>query len=98
MIVNFQHRELHERVASFRAMFERLSDRAVPYVWDLMLKLKGFENIAYGDLTPVIRSVVQSPIGANLSLPTLVSDHPTNGYVMKRLKEEFLSPESKVGY
>jgi hypothetical protein len=96
LIVNFQHRELNERIASLTAMFERLSDRAVPYAWDLMLKLNGFENIAYGDLTPVIRSIVRSPMGANLSLPTLVSDHPTTKYVMTRLKQEFLAPESKV--
>ncbi|MDP3641332.1 MAG: hypothetical protein Q8R43_02735 [Alphaproteobacteria bacterium] len=29
LIVNFQHRELHERRASFTAMFERISNRAV---------------------------------------------------------------------
>ena len=96
LIVNFQHRELSERISSFTSMLDSLSGRTVPYVWNLMLKLKNLENIACGDLTPVIRSVVRSPIGANLSLPTLVSDHPTTGYVMTRLKGDFLSPESKV--
>ncbi|MBH1989809.1 MAG: hypothetical protein I8H80_01380 [Alphaproteobacteria bacterium] len=96
LIVNFQNRELHERITSFTEMFKRVVDRTVPYVWDLMFRLKSLENVSYGDLTPVIRSVVRSPVGANLSLPTLVSDHPMTGYVMTRLKEEFLSPESKV--
>ncbi|MDP3641333.1 MAG: hypothetical protein Q8R43_02740 [Alphaproteobacteria bacterium] len=65
-------------------------------MWDLVFRLRSLENVAYGDLTPVIRSIVRSPMGTNLSLPTLVSDHPTTGYVITRLKEEFLSPESKV--
>lgn len=96
LVVNFQHGGLRERIASFTAMFGRIAGHRVPYVWDLKFTLKSLENVAYGDLTPVIQSVVRSPVCANLSLPTLVSDHPTTGYVMTRLKEEFLSPESKI--
>ncbi|MDP3935640.1 MAG: hypothetical protein Q8Q56_01410, partial [Alphaproteobacteria bacterium] len=96
LIVNFQHRELNEHSRALAAMFESLSDRSMPYVWDPTLKLKSLENIAYGDLIPLIRSVVRSPMGENLSLTTLESDHPTTGYVMSRLKEEVVSPESKV--
>jgi hypothetical protein len=77
-------------------MFERISDREVPYVWDPKFTLKNLENVAFSNLTPLIRSIVRSPIGTNLSLPTLAPDHPTTGYVMTRLKDEFLTPESKV--
>jgi hypothetical protein len=86
----------HERESALIRMFEDTANRSAPNVWDLQLQIGNFESIAYSSLTPMVRSVVQSPIGVNLSLPTLVSDHPTAGYVIKRLREEFASPESKV--
>lgn len=47
-------------------------------------------------MSPLIRSIVRSQIGRNLSLPTLTPDHITTQQVMTKLKEEFLAPESKV--
>lgn len=96
IVLDFKHRELSERVSALVSAFESFSDLSVPRIWDLVLNLKNFENIAYGALTPLMRSIVRAPIGRNLALPMLVSDQVRTTHVMTKLREEFLSPESKV--
>jgi hypothetical protein len=87
---------LHQREAALIEMFESIANLSVPNAWNIQLQVGHFESFAYGNLTPLIRAIVRSPFGVSLSLPTLVSDHVSTAHVMTKLREEFLSAESKV--
>jgi hypothetical protein len=96
VVVDFKHAAFNENAAELIAIFEGINDRAIPHVWDVMLRLNNMENVAYGDLTSIIRTVVRSSVGSNLCLGTLTPDNPSTLYVMKRVREEFAAPESKI--
>lgn len=98
LVVEFSKESIHgtlqiQRLLRFLTLHP---DVVVPGAWDLMLKLRGFENIAFGHLTPILKAFVQSPLGAHLSLPNLPAEHVTTKYVMTKLREEFLTEKSKV--
>ncbi len=67
-VINFTHPTLQ---TSLPELLETLNDDHLPQVWEHTLSLRNFEQLARGDVLPIVEATLSSPFGKNLKLDTL---------------------------
>lgn len=99
LILDFQQQEFNDHdsiVAWSEALKDAFEDGSVNDIWNLKLQLIHPENLALGDLKPVLNSLIRSPIGVNLYLRDLIAEHPSSKHVVIKLVTELLDAGSQV--
>lgn len=96
LVVDFKHGSFKEAVEAVIDLFESFKEQSVSSCWELILSPINFENLAHSELAPLMHAIMGSVFASHLNIKFLTPDNPYEVYVLTKLREAFLTEESKV--